>query len=321
MTEVRRWVEAVSAQVGRVILGKDRETRLILLALLAGRHVLIEDVPGVGKTTLVRALAAAIGASFQRIQFTPDLLPSDITGVEVYDPTTGRFSYRPGPLMAQIVLADEINRTSPKTQSALLEAMEEAQVTVDGQTHTLPQPFLVLATQNPLEYEGTFPLPESQLDRFALCVRLGYTGAATARAILHAHGGLTRRSGIEPGSTPEQVLAHAAEVRNVHVADAVADYIVAIARATRTHPAVYLGASPRATLHLYELSRAAAAAAGRTFVTPDDVKDLVEPVLAHRLVLRSEARWNEGDGRTVLREIVADVPVPGLDVKAGRRAP
>jgi len=318
--DVRSLVDRVSKRVGEVILGKAWEIRLLLLALLAGRHVLIEDVPGVGKTTLVRTLARALGLRFQRIQFTPDLLPSDITGVNVYDPATGAFRFRPGPIMAQVVLADEINRTSPKTQSALLEAMEEGQVTVDGDTHLLPRPFLVLATQNPIEYEGTFPLPESQLDRFALQVNLGYPDPASERLMLRLHAGRRPADQVEPVADAGEVLAAQAAVAQVHAADAVADYVVRLAEATRRHPQVYLGASPRASLNLLELARASAAADGRDYVLPDDVKRLAEPVLAHRIILQPEARWEDQDARSIIREILQRVPVPMPQPGAGRQA-
>lgn len=313
MNRVKALVERVVRQVSQVVLGKERETRLILLALLAGRHVLIEDVPGVGKTTLVQALAKSLGCTYSRIQFTPDLLPSDITGINIFDSTTRQFTFQPGPIMSQIVLADEINRASPKTQSALLEAMEEAQISVDGQTYRLPQPFLVLATQNPVEYEGTFPLPESQLDRFAICIGLGYPDPETERRLLSIHAGRRIISELRSVTDPDSLLAAMQLIKQVYVADQVADYMVRIVMATRQHPDVYLGASPRATLNLYELSRAAAAAEGRDYVTPDDIKPLALPVLSHRLILKHEAAWREEGSREVIHSILDRIEVPGLE--------
>lgn len=302
----RRVVHAV----GQVAVGLERELRLILAALLAGRHVLIVDRPGVGKTTLARALARALGCSLQRVQFTPDLLPADILGTAVYDAGTGTFRYRPGPIMTQLLLADEINRASPRTQSALLEAMEEGQVTVDGRTYPLPQPFLVLATQNPLEQEGTFPLPESQLDRFAVRVSLGYPDPEEERRILTLHAGRRPVDEIQPVTDPEELLRLRRLLDQVRVADEVADYLVRLARATREDERVELGASPRATLMLYELARARAAMDGRDYVLPDDVKELAIPVLAHRIVPRRSPRWDARAVEDVLGDLLARVPAP-----------
>ncbi len=244
MQRVQEVAGRVLASVERAVVGKRAEIRYLFAALLANRHVLIEDVPGVGKTTMVRALARSIDCTFRRIQFTPDLLPSDITGLSVYDPSTRQFTFRAGPIHSQVVLADEINRTSPKTQSALLEAMEEGQVTVDGKTYPLPRPFFVLATQNPIEYEGTFPLPESQLDRFGLRIRLGYPSPAEERAILDLHHAGRPVDALEPVTTADEILELQQLVTQVHVADSVKDYLVRIVQATRVHGAVYLGASP-----------------------------------------------------------------------------
>ena len=310
MQRVQEVAGRVLASVERAVVGKRAEIRYLFAALLANRHVLIEDVPGVGKTTMVRALARSIDCTFRRIQFTPDLLPSDITGLSVYDPSTRRFTFRPGPIHSQVVLADEINRTSPKTQSALLEAMEEGQVTVDGQTYPLPRPFFVLATQNPIEYEGTFPLPESQLDRFGLRIRLGYPGPAEERAILDLHHAGRPVDAVEPVTTADEIVELQQRVTQVHVADSVKDYVVRIVQATRVHGAVYLGASPRASLSLYRLSQALAAMDGRDYVLPDDVKELAPLVLAHRLVLHPEARWQETDPEAVVRDVLEHVPAP-----------
>lgn len=310
MEKVQAVAEKVIANVQRAVIGKTAEIRYLFVALLANRHVLIEDVPGVGKTTMVRALARSIDCTFRRIQFTPDLLPSDIVGLSVYDPGQREFTFRPGPIHSQVVLADEINRTSPKTQSALLEAMEEGQVTVDGQTHPLPRPFFVLATQNPIEYEGTFPLPESQLDRFGLRIRLGYPRPADERAILELHHGSRPVDGLEPVTSADEILRLQEQVSAVYVDDSVKDYLVRIVQATRTHRAVYLGASPRASLSLYRLSQALAAVRGRDYVLPDDVKQLAPLVLAHRLVLQPEARWQETEPEAVVREVLERVPAP-----------
>ncbi len=305
--------------VERVIVGKRREVELVLVALLCRGHVLIEDVPGVGKTVLAKAVSRSIGASFKRIQFTPDLLPSDVTGVNIFSPQNGRFEFRPGPVVAQMVLADEINRATPKTQSALLEAMEEAQVTVDGVTHRLPEPFVVLATENPIEYEGTFPLPEAQLDRFLLRLSLGYPGRAGELEMLgrqhHGHplATLTQVVGID------ELIAAQIATREIHVDPAISEYIVSIVEATRHHEDVLLGSSPRGSLALYNASRALAAIEGRSFVTPDDIKALAEPTLAHRVIVTPSARIKNVDSRTVIFEVLRTLPVPGAKpATAGR---
>ena len=301
---------AVAEQVGRVIVGKAGQTRLLTAALLAGGHVLVDDVPGVAKTLLVRSFAASLGLSFSRLQCTADLLPSDVTGSTVYDQRTGDFSFRPGPVFANVVLADEVNRATPRTQSAFLEAMEERGVTVDGQTHRLPDPFLVLATQNPVELKGTFPLPEAQLDRFLLRLRMGYPSADEERAIL------TRfRSGdplAEVRAVPEaaELQAARAAVRQVYAAEDVEAYVVALARATRETPLLRLGASPRASLALLHTAQAWAALDGRDFVTPDDVQKLAVPVLAHRVVLSREAAVERREADDVVRDVAGRVPVP-----------
>ena len=311
MESVRIIADRVSTNVERVIVGKSREVQLVLVALLCRGHVLIEDVPGVGKTVLAKAIARSIGCTFRRIQFTPDLLPSDVTGVSIYNQVSGAFEYRPGPVMAQIVLADEINRATPKTQSALLESMEEQQVTVDGVTHALPEPFIVLATENPIEYEGTFPLPEAQLDRFLLRLSLGYPDRGGEIDILE------RQRHVHPLDRLEQVigvkeLIEAQEaIKEVHVERLVSEYIVSLVEASRTHDDIYLGASPRGSLALYNSARAWAALQGRDYVIPDDVKDLAEPSLAHRLIISPAARMKNIDSRMVVRELLTSVPVPG----------
>jgi MoxR-like ATPase len=308
---VQAVVRAASDNVERVVVGKRREVHLVLVALLCRGHVLIEDVPGVGKTVLAKAIARSIGCTFKRIQFTPDLLPSDVTGVNVFNQQSGRFEYRPGPVVAQMVLADEINRATPKTQAALLEAMEEAQVTVDGVTHPLPAPFVVLATENPIEYEGTFPLPEAQLDRFLLRLSLGYPGRAGELEMLDRQHRGHPLDQLQQAIRVEELLLAQAAVREVHVAPAVKEYIVALVEATRSHEDVYLGASPRGSLALYNASRAWAALYGRDFVTPDDIKALAEPTLAHRVIVGPAARMKNVDSRVVIGDLLARIPVPG----------
>lgn len=308
---VKDLAERVTANVELVILGKHREVQLALIALLCQGHVLIEDVPGVGKTMLARSLAKSLGCTFRRIQFTPDMLPSDVTGMSVFNQKTGEFEFRPGPVIAQIVLTDEINRATPKTQSALLECMEERQVTVDGVTYVMPQPFLVLATQNPIEYEGTFPLPEAQLDRFMLRIHLGYPPAAEEIHMLDLQQRVHPIHELQQVVTGEELLAAQRIVRDVYVDVLVKQYIVALVEETRRHPDVYLGASPRGSLALVKTAQARAAIAGREFVLPDDVKDLAEFALAHRLIISPAARLKNVDARIVVSEIVNSIPVPG----------
>ncbi|MDP9470823.1 MAG: MoxR family ATPase, partial [Chloroflexota bacterium] len=291
--------------------GKRREVQLVLVALLCRGHVLIEDVPGVGKTVLAKAIARSIGSTFKRIQFTPDLLPSDVTGVNVFDQRSGTFVFRPGPVVAQMVLADEINRATPKTQAALLEAMEEAQVTVDGVTHPLPSPFVVLATENPIEYEGTFPLPEAQLDRFLIRLSLGYPGRAGELEMLDRQHRAHPLESLAQVVRVEDLVAAQAAIREVHVAQPVKEYIVALVEATRHHGDVYLGASPRGSVALYNASRAWAALSGRDYVIPDDVKGLAEPTLAHRVIVSPAARMKNSDSRGVVEDLLRQVPVPG----------
>ena len=307
----------VSANVERVVVGKRREVGLVLVALLCRGHVLIEDVPGVGKTVLAKAIARSIGCTFKRIQFTPDLLPSDVTGVNVFNQQTGRFEFRAGPVVAQMVLADEINRATPKTQAALLEAMEEAQITVDGVTHPLPAPFVVLATENPIEYEGTFPLPEAQLDRFLIRLSLGYPGRAGELEMLDRQHRSHPLDTLQQVVRVEDLVRAQAAVKDVHVAPPVKEYIVSLVEATRLHDDVYLGASPRGSLALYNTARAWAALQGRDFVLPDDVKDLAEPTLAHRVIVTPAARMKNVDSRVVIVDLLSRVPVPGAQPVAG----
>ena len=300
----------VRGSVSRVIVGKAEEIELMLVALLCEGHVLIEDVPGIGKTTLAKALARSLGCSFHRVQFTPDLLPSDITGTSIYNQQTGQFETRRGPIFSQVVLADEINRSGPRTQSALLEAMEERQVTIDVDTVPLPRPFMVLATQNPVELEGTFPLPEAQLDRFLIKLRLGYPEEADERAILRRFKEQSPLIDLEPVASVEEIVQAQRAVRKVFVSPAVEGYIVAIVRATRAQESIELGASPRATLALYSTVQALAAIDGRAFVLPDDVKRMAGPVLAHRIILSTRTRLRGRDRAAILEETISSVPVP-----------
>src|SRR3954470_20769935 len=302
---------AIVANVEQVIQGKSDVVELALVCLLAEGHLLIEDVPGVGKTSLAKAMAASIDSSWKRVQFTPDLLPSDVVGVTVWNRGKDVFEFRRGPVFANIVLGDEINRASPKTQSALLEAMEERQVTVDGVTYPLAQPFMVLATQNPIEHEGTYPLPESQLDRFLMRISMGYPTKQAELDILDTHGtGGGVVADLRPVVSADEVASMTDAVKDVHVAPALKGYLVDLADATRRHPAVALGMSPRATLSLLRAARSRAASTGRSYVIPDDVKALTEPVLAHRLVLTADAQLQGiGTGR-VIAEVLTGVPVP-----------
>lgn len=302
--------EAIVANVERVIQGKDDVIRLAVMCLTAEGHLLIEDVPGVGKTSLAKALALSIDCRWQRIQFTPDLLPSDVTGVTVYSRVQDSFEFRPGGVFANIVLGDEINRASPKTQAALLEAMEEGQVTVDTTTYRLPTPFMVIATQNPIEHEGTYPLPESQLDRFLLRIRLGYPDRRAELAMLDAEPGLGSVDELPVVAGSEAITTLIQLAARVHVAAPLKEYIIDVAAETRRHPALDLGMSPRAALGLLRAARALAASRGRDFVIPDDIKALFGPVLAHRLVLSPEAGRGQARAEEVVAEIVRSVPVP-----------
>ncbi|HEX5265363.1 MAG TPA: MoxR family ATPase [Acidimicrobiales bacterium] len=309
--------EAVATNVERVIQGKDEVVRLALVCLVAEGHLLIEDVPGVGKTSLAKAMAASFDCQWHRIQFTPDLLPSDVTGVNVYNRANGQFEFRPGGIFSEIVLADEINRASPRTQSALLEAMEERQVTVDTTTYRLPSPFMVIATQNPVEHQGTYPLPDSQLDRFLMRIDVGYPDRRAEVSILETHGGADPVDELEPVVSTKEVETMIATARDLHVAPSIRAYVVDLAAATRQHPSVTLGMSPRASLALQRAARARAASLGRDFVTPDDVKELAAPVLQHRLGLSAEAEMSGVVVGEVLGEVLGSVPVPAGRLAAG----
>jgi MoxR-like ATPase len=306
---VQEPAERVVANVERVIIGKHLEVRMALVALLCEGHILIEDVPGVGKTMLAKALSKSIGCSFRRIQFTPDLLPSDVTGLSIFNQKTQEFEFRPGPIMAQVVLADEINRATPKTQSALLECMEERQATIDGITYPMPSPFLVIATQNPIEYEGTFALPEAQLDRFMLRLRLGYPKAMEEIVILDEQKRLHPIDDLRQVLSVEELRQMQTGIKEIYVDQAVAEYIVRLVTATREHPDVYLGSSPRGSINLYRSSQALAALEGRDYVIPDDVKHLAVAVLAHRLIIKSQASLREIDPDSIVREILAQVAI------------
>ena len=309
MADVRALGGRVVANVEHVIVGKHDVVRLALVALICQGHILIEDVPGTGKTVLAKALARSLGCSFRRIQFTPDLLPSDVTGLSIYNQRTQEFEFRPGPIMAQVVLADEINRATPKTQSALLECMEERQATIDGKTYPMPSPFLVLATQNPIEYEGTFALPEAQLDRFMLRLRLGYPSPSEELVVMDQQKRVHPLGEIGEVVSVEELLAMQATVREMYVDPVVADYIVRLTTATRSHPDIQLGASPRGSLALYRAAQAMAALDGRDYAIPDDVKMLAEPALAHRIIVKTAATLRDVDGRQVIRELLETVPV------------
>lgn len=314
--QVQGFAERVTENVERVIVGKRASVELAVIGLLSQGHLLIEDVPGVGKTMLARSLARSLGCSFGRIQFTPDMLPSDVTGVSIFNQATREFEFRAGPVMAQIVLADEINRATPKTQAALLEVMEERQVTVDGVTHPLERPFMVLATQNPIEYEGTFPLPEAQLDRFLLRIRLGYPRPDEEIDVLDRQQFRHPVEDLEAVVTVEEVAGAQEGVKSVYVSPAVKRYIVELVDATRQHADVYLGASPRGSLTLYRTGQARAAAQGRDFVLPDDVKALAIPALAHRVILSPRARLRELTSESTVQTILDELPVPAGELRS-----
>jgi len=319
VTQVQLFAEGVIQNIEKVIVGKRSTVELALVSLLCQGHLLIEDVPGVGKTVLARSIARSLGCSFSRIQFTPDMLPSDVTGVSIFNQVSREFEFRQGPIMAQIVLADEINRATPKTQAALLEAMEERQVTVDGVSRPLPRPFMVLATQNPIEYEGTFPLPEAQLDRFLMRIQLGYPDSEDEIRVLERQQYRHPVTDLEQVVTVDELIAMQEAVKDVYVAPNVKRYIVGIVRQTRDHSEVYLGASPRGSLALFRTVQARAALQGRDYVLPDDVKALAVSTLAHRVILSPSARLRDLNAEQVITEVVGSVPVPGGDLMGERR--
>jgi MoxR-like ATPase len=321
MTNLEQTGEKVLANVEHVIIGKHHEVRLALVALLCRGHLLIEDVPGTGKTVLAKAIARSLGCSFRRIQFTPDLLPSDVTGLSIYNQKTQEFEFRPGPIMSQVVLADEINRATPKTQSSLLEAMEERQATIDGTTYALPDPFLVIATQNPIEYEGTFALPEAQLDRFMLRIRLGYPQPLEEVVILDEQKRHHPLEELEVVCTVDELRGMQAAIRDIYVDPTVADYIVRLVGATRSHPDVYLGASPRGSIALYRAGQALAGLLGRDYVIPDDIKALAEPALAHRLIIKTSSSIHDVQAGGVVRELLDSTPIEGIRPTGGPNGP
>ena len=314
MADIQTIAERIITNIEKVIVGKRGSIELAVISLLCQGHLLIEDVPGVGKTMLARSLARSLGCSFSRIQFTPDMLPSDVTGVSIFNQVSRQFEFRPGPVMAQIVLSDEINRATPKTQASLLEAMEERQVTVDGVTHILPKPFMVLATQNPIEYEGTFQLPEAQLDRFLLRIRLGYPSLDHEIEVLERQQLQHPIEGLQQVVSLEELLDAQKAVKSIFVAIPVKRYMVELVRQTRQHSEVYLGASPRGSLALFRTGQARAALLGRDFVLPDDVKVLVKSALSHRVILGPAARLRDLNAEQILEEILNNQPVPGGDM-------
>ena len=311
MTDVKAFGERLFESLEKVVVGKHSALELVVIGLLCQGHVLIEDVPGVGKTVMARTLAKSLGCAFNRVQFTPDMLPSDVTGVSIFNQENRSFEFRPGPIFGQVVLADEINRATPKTQAALLEAMDEHQVTVDGITHPLPRPFIVLATQNPIEYEGTFPLPEAQLDRFLLRVRLGYPSVADEIQVLEDQQLRHPIDTIVPVFSADEVLAAAETVKSVYVASSIKRYIVDLTHRTRASGDVYLGASPRGSLALFRAGQSRAALNGRNHVLPDDIKALAQPILGHRIIVNPAARLREVTSERIVQEILLAAPVPG----------
>jgi MoxR-like ATPase len=316
MSDVQEVANRIVSNIEQVIVGKHSAVQLTVLGLLCQGHMLIEDVPGVGKTVLAKSVSKSVGCKFQRIQFTPDMLPTDVTGVSVFNQKTREFEFRPGPIHAQIVLADEINRATPKTQSALLEAMEERQVTVDGNTYKLEPPFMVLATQNPIEYEGTFPLPEAQLDRFMLNIRLGYPSKEDEIEILDRQQFTHPLEALEQAASVEELMAAQTAIKEIYLDTKVKEYIVEIVRQTREHPDVYLGSSSRGALAIYRLCQARASLLGRDYVLPDDVKALAIPALGHRIIVGPAARIKDIEPATIVQDILDRIPVPGAQVKA-----
>lgn len=311
-------VEQLINQVGSVILGKRAAIEKMVIALLCGGHVLLEDVPGVGKTKLVRTLAQSIDSSFKRIQFTPDLLPSDVTGLTIYNQQEARFEFRPGPIMANIVLADEVNRTSPRTQSALLEAMEERSITVDGTTYELPQPFILIATQNPVEFEGTYRLPEAQLDRFMFQIQLGYPSHAAEVELLSARQQTKHMGQLKPVLYQEELLFLQKLVSKIHVDPTLQRYIVHLSAATRQHPQIQLGVSPRGSVALMKAAQGHALLRGRSFIIPDDIKQMLPAVFTHRLLVKSSLPPDEGDLSTMMQQLLTTIPVPNMQFVAAR---
>ena len=320
MKSIQPFGEKLVANLEKVIVGKRGTIEMIVVGLLCQGHVLIEDVPGVGTTVLARSLAKSLGCSFNRLQFTPDMLPSDVTGVSIYNQSNKKFEFRSGPVFAQVVLVDEINRATPKTQAALLEAMEERQVTVDGVTHILPKPFMVLATQNPIEYEGTFPLPEAQLDRFLLRVRLGYPNLAEEIEVLERQQMQHPIETLEPVIKVKELLEAIDTIKSVFVSGPVKRYAVELVSRTRQNADVYLGASPRGSLALFRTGQALAALAGRDYVLPDDIKRIAIPVLAHRVIVSPAARLRDLSAEKIVQEILNNLPVPGGDFEEPARS-
>ena len=316
----RELAQKIIENIEKVIVGKSRAVELGVIALMCEGHALIEDVPGVGKTMLARSIARSVGASFKRIQFTPDLLPTDVTGVSIYNQQTGEFEFREGPIIAQMVLADEVNRATPKTQSAMLEAMDERQVTVEGITHNVPSPFMVMATQNPVEYEGTFPLPEAQLDRFLLIINLGYPTIEEELEIIERQAMTHPIETLEPVASAQEVADLQRSIRAIYVDDLVKEYIVNLTNATRSHGDISLGASPRASLAMYRGGQAIALIRGRDFVLPDDVKDLAQPMLSHRMIVSPAARMRGTSSQDVVETILEQTPVPGGQARATARS-
>ena len=305
----------IADNIKKVIIGKDHSIEMGVLALMCQGHALIEDVPGVGKTMLARSLARSAGCKFKRIQFTPDLLPTDVTGVSIYNQKTNDFEFKEGPIISQLVLADEINRATPKTQSALLEAMEEKQVTVEGITHKLPRPFMVMATQNPIEYEGTFPLPEAQLDRFLITITLGYPTAEEELAIVENQRKTHPIDSLEAVASSEEIIDLQESVKDVYVDELIKEYIVSLVKATRDHADISLGSSPRGSLALFRGSQALAFIRGRDFVLPDDVKELTVPMISHRIIVSAAARMRGVNARGVISDLVDEIPVPGAQAR------